>query len=127
MRNLSTGAVLLTCGLVVGCGSQQPENSQNLEPNGAAVAAENARVAEVGTGHEPHRSAPPASPRADDSAVAGTSRRFSPAPDEDRASAPRAEAGAPAPPAPRWRDVTVPAGTALPLELLTAISSETAQ
>ena len=39
----------------------------------------------------------------------------------------RSEASAPAPAAPRWRDVTVPAGTALPLELLTAISSETAQ
>ena len=46
MRNLSTGAVLLTCGLVVGCGNQQPENSQNLEPNAPAVAAENAGVAE---------------------------------------------------------------------------------
>jgi len=128
MRNLSTGVVLLTCGLVVGCGSEQPENSQNLEPNAPAVAAENAGVAEVGPAVEPTRSAPAPSPRKDDSAVTGTSSRFSPTPDKDRASAPRrAEASAPAPAAPRWRDVTVPAGTALPLELLTAISSETAQ
>ena len=34
---------------------------------------------------------------------------------------------APAPRLPVWRDVTVTAGTALPLELMTALSSETAQ
>jgi len=127
MRNLSTGAILLTCGLAVGCGNQQPENSQNLEPNAPAVAAENAGAAAVGTAVEPAQSAPAASPRRDDSATAGTSSRFSPAPDKDRAPARRAEATAPAAAAPRFRDVTVPAGTALPLELLTAVSSETAQ
>jgi hypothetical protein len=127
LRNLTTGAVLLTCGLVVGCGNQQPENSQNLEPNAPAVAAENAGVVEIEPAVEPTRSAPAPSPRRNESAVTGTSSRFSPAPDKDRASARRAEASAPAPAAPRWRDVTVPAGTALPLELLTAVSSESAQ
>jgi hypothetical protein len=126
MRNLSTGAVLLTCGLVVGCGNQQPENSRNLEPNAPAVAAENAGVAEVGPAVDPAQSAPPASARRDGAAVSDTSRRFSPAPDKV-GEAPRREATAPAPAAPRFRDVTVPAGTALPLELLTAVSSETAQ
>ncbi len=126
MRNLSTGAVLLTCGLVVGCGNQQPETSQNLEPNAPAVAAENAGVAESGPAVDPARSAPPASARRDGAAVSDTPGRFSPAPDKVGES-PRREATAPAPAAPRFRDVTVPAGTALPLELLTAISSETAK
>jgi hypothetical protein len=50
-----------------------------------------------------------------------------PVPDTEAEAPPRTAASAPAPAAPRWRDLTVPAGTALPLELLTAISSETAQ
>src|SRR5687767_4023981 len=127
MRNQWTAAAVLTCVLAVGCGDRQPEKSENLEPPAPAAAAENAGVAEIGPAVDPAKSAPQASARRDDSAVAGTSSRFSPAPDKDGAAPRRSEASAPAPVAPRWRDVEVPAGTALPLELLTAISSETAQ
>ena len=126
MRNLRIGAVLLTCALGVGCGDREPENSQNLEPN-APVAAENSGAVAIAPPADPAPSARPASPRRDDSAVTGTSSRFSPTPDKDGAAPRRSPASAPAPAAPRWRDVTVPAGTALSLELLTAVSSETAQ
>ena len=38
---------------MVGCGDRQPENSQNLEPNAPAAAAENAGVAEIGPAVDP--------------------------------------------------------------------------
>jgi hypothetical protein len=50
----------------------------------------------------------------------GVTRDVAPAP----ANAARTQAP---PPRPQWREVTVPANTALPLELMTTVSSETAQ
>lgn len=126
MKNQWTWAAVLGCALAVGCGDQQPETAQNLELDAPTAAAENAGVAEIGPAVDPVRSAP-ASPRRDDSAVAGTTSRPSAAAGTTRLEPAReAPAAPPAPAAPRWREVTVPAGTALPLELLTAISSETA-
>jgi len=126
MKIQSTGVALLTCALMVGCGDRQPENSQNLELDAPSAPVETTGVAEVGPAAAPARSAPAASARRDSAAVSDSPGRFSP-PAATVREAPRREASAPAPAAPRWREISVPAGTALPLELLTAISSETAQ
>lgn len=134
-------AALVSSALVVGCGDRAPENTQNPEQNAPTVAAENAGVAEIGPPVDPAAGAPVASPRRDDSAVADRAPRpatrvtsgIRPAPADAppdlRSTNPASSSsGAPgAAQAPRWREVTVPAGTALPLELLTAISSDTAQ
>src|SRR5688572_15467646 len=131
-------AALVSSALFVACGDSGPENTQNLEENAPAVAAENAGVAEIGPPVDPAASAPAASPRRDDPAVANRSARPATgatsgirlAPAEARQtlrSTNPASSSLEAPSAPRWREVTVPAGTALPLELLTALSSETAQ
>jgi hypothetical protein len=128
MRNPWIGAVLVTAAFVVGCGDRQPENSQNLDLNAPAEATGSTGVADPAPALEAARSAPAASPRRDSAPAAGSSSRFSPAGDKD--VAPRRTEAAPAPAAPvapRWRDVTVPSGTSLPLELLSALSSETAE
>jgi hypothetical protein len=129
MRNQWTWAAVLGCALAVGCGDRQPENTQNLELDAPAPGAENVGVAEPGPAVNPA----PASPRRDGSAVTGTTTRPSATSgaNRDASTSLRVEdlrRNAPAvsaPAAPRWREVTVPAGTALPLELLTAVSSET--
>jgi hypothetical protein len=126
MTNQWTWAAVLGCALAVGCGDRQPETTQNLQLDAPSAAAENAGVAEIGPPVNPAQSAPPASPRRDASTVTGTTSRPSAAPYTEREAVRRDAPAASAPAAPRWRDVTVPAGTALPLELLTAISSETA-
>jgi hypothetical protein len=111
MKSHWTFAALVSSALLVGCGDRGPENTQNLEHNAPAVTAENGGVAEM-------------APAVDPAASAQAARRTSPA----ASSATPSTFPAPsAPPASRWREVTVPAGTALPLELLTALSSETAQ
>jgi hypothetical protein len=130
MKNQWTWAAALGCALAVGCGDRQPETTQNLELEAPAVGTVDTGVAETGPAANPA----PASPRRDSPAVTGTTTRPSAASGGDRepatsyrAESPRREApAASAPAAPRWREVTAPAGTALPLELLTAISSETA-
>ena len=131
MKTHWTFAAVLSCALVAACGDSQPETTQNLPVDAPTAAAENAGVAEIGPAGDPAQSAPSASPRRDNTAVSGTtSRPAAPTADREpsaslRAEAPRRNAEA-APAAPRFREVTVPAGTALPLELLTAVSSETA-
>ncbi len=127
MRNHWTGAALLSCALMVGCGDRPSETSQNLDPNAPPAAADNAAVVENAPAAAPTNGGPAASPRRDGPGATGTSNRFSPPPDKGVAAPRRSEASAPAAAAPRWREVTVPAGTALPLELMTAVSSETAQ
>lgn len=134
-------AALVGSALLVGCGDRAPENTQNVEQNAPVVPAGNAGVADIGTPVDQPVRAPAASPRRDDSAVPDRSARpatratsgIRPASAEElpplRSTNPArstSEASG-ASQAPRWREVTVPAGTALPLELLTAISSETAQ
>jgi hypothetical protein len=140
-------AALLSSALVVACGDRGSENTQNAPENqGTAVNI----APEPG---DPTTQAPtPAEPprlssnrdnsgvRPDTSGARSTSgnqpaARPSPAPPARTNAAPRpAERFDPAPPraaaapAPRItvRTVTIPAGTALPLELTTAVSTETA-
>lgn len=140
MKNLWTTAALLSLLLPVGCADRGENNAAPedkaappaaapAEP-GAAPAArpeeaapaptEGTRATTSARATRPSTSAPPSAPRS------STSRA------EDARPAPRATAAtegnaAPTRRAAEWREVTIPAGTALPLELETALSSETAQ
>ena len=142
MNSQWTIAVLLSSALIVGCNdrnAQNPEQNQDqalatqpaideqvnpatpaapapsssapVDNSGARVDRTDTSGARATTGSRPARPAPapPAAPT--------TSRDVTPAP---------APAAPPPPPRPQFREVTVPAGTALPLELMTAVSSETA-
>jgi hypothetical protein len=124
-------AAVLGSALLVGCGDRAPENAQNLEettpavtepaPEGAAIQPPDAAPGRPDVSPRVDGSAAPRTPGGAPAPRATTGAR--PAPVD--AAPPRAEA--PAPPAPRFREVTVPAGTALPLDLITPVSSETAQ
>jgi hypothetical protein len=134
-------AALLSAALVVACGDRGTDNTQNpQESQGTAV-----DVAPEGTA--PAVSPAPAdapavssnrdssSARLDDSAARATTGGRAPAraPTAARTDAasrpanePAAERPARTPARPTVRVITVPAGTALPLELTTAVSTETA-
>ena len=124
MRSHWTLAVLLSSALVVGCGDRGTDNSQNLEENGTTPGT-------TGVATDQPTADPAPAPRRDTSAAP---RRSTPPPaaiDVDPAhgvqTSRSANSATPAPPRiPAFREVTVPAGTALPLELETALSSETA-
>lgn len=132
-------AALLSSALLVGCGDRAAENTQNTAENeGTSVALPPETGDQVNL--QPAPAEPPAaSPNRDSSAnrapsTTGASRSAAPAPrptappreaDRREAPAPREDA-APAP-RPTIRTVTIPAGTALPLELTSAVSTETAR
>jgi hypothetical protein len=130
MKSHWTIAALLSSALIVGCGDRGTENAQNFEenPNQAPVAG----TTGADQVNPPAATAPAASSsaRVDGSTVRDT-RLDTPRPAPAAPSRPAvvAPAARPAPAAPRptWREVTVPANTTLPLELTTALSSETAQ
>ena len=146
-----TTAALLSSVLIAGCGDRGTDNSKNLDENGPAATAGTATVDDreavpetsarvddsairdtqaprtpartttrprtANAGSTSPAAAPqyrPAEPQGTN-VVAGTVDR------------PARNAEAPAPRLPVYRDVTVSAGTAVPLELLTELSSETAQ
>lgn len=128
MKNQWIAAVVISAAFAAGCGEKSAENPQNSpQPDGTTVAVPQ----EPGTQANLQPAPADVSPKRD--AVATTSRprpqaaRAETRPAPIAAEAPRVNA-APAPrPAPVVRFVTIPAGTALPLELTTAVSSETAQ
>ncbi len=109
MRTQWITVALLSSGLAVGC-SGNDQNAANSAPETAPVAES--------------VPAPPATPRVEPAAPAP-----SVTPPKSRPVAPSSvRAPRPVVPAkPRFREVTAPAGTELPLELTTALSSETAQ
>ena len=140
MRPTWISVALLGAVVTASCGDRTPETAQNIaqtEPGSPAdVSGQPAPAA-------PESSATGATaPRQDGSSVV---RRDTPPRNGSSAShhatqpagstaapslggaASTAPAAPPAPPAPRWREVTLAAGTALPLELMTALSSETAK
>ena len=146
-----TTAVLLSSVLIVGCGDRGTDNSKDFDQNGGAPTAgratvddreavpetsarvDDSAIRDTEPARTPARTTtrprtsnntstvPPAEPRyrpaepQGTNVVAGTVDR------------PARNAEAPAPRLPVYRDVTVSAGTALPLELMTELSSETAQ
>lgn len=107
MRTQWIAVALLTSGLAMGCAGNE-QNSASSTPE-TAPAVEPA-PAPVETAPVPSNAAPKPRPAAPSSARA-------------QAAAPRPVA----PAKPRFREVTAPVGTELPLELTTAVSSETAQ
>jgi hypothetical protein len=121
-------AAILSAAVAAGCGDKGQQNAQNSDQTTLTPAGETAGADQQ-----------PASPNADNPAARPDSSGSQPTagsrvnPSRPAATprsdaAPRADARRDeAPPARVVREVTVPAGTSLPLELLTALSSETAQ
>jgi hypothetical protein len=147
MRIHWVSAILLSSALAVGCGNRDNQNPQNFEQNKAAPATtapadQNQANRDALSPDENSAPAQPAGARATTAArpaptPAPRTRRETrkrTVPGEGAAASASegtraAATGTPAPQAPReeFREVTIPAGTALPLELLTPLSSESAQ
>jgi hypothetical protein len=133
MKTSWTAATLLCTAFLVGCNGSTPENTQNFEQTALAAPAdpsappvtESAPVVQ-GLSSAQDRSASPI--RREPAARSAATTRPAPAPSQPQAAAYAAPvAAAPAPSRPRFREVTAPANTSLSLELMTALSSETAQ
>ena len=133
MKTSWTAATLLCTAFLVGCSGSTPENTQNFEQSALAAPAdtsappvtESAPVVQ-GLSSAQDRSAAPI--RREPVARPAATTRPAPAPSQPQASASAAPvAAAPAPSRPRFREVTAPANASLSLELLTPLSSETAQ
>src|SRR2546430_12902588 len=146
MKSYWTIAALLSLVIAAGC-ADRGDNSQNRNRNEQAPAAAQADAPAVSPAPA-HTAEDSAAARREEGsrATAGTraprpanpspSARQPvtpgrPAPEHDpvteRALAEStARSAAPAPRVPEWKEVTIPQGTALPLELETALSSETA-
>lgn len=113
MRTQLIAVALLSSTLAIGCGEKDEQNTMNAAPEANAPAAEAAPAPQ------------PATP-----ATSSTAHTPSTTAPKSKLAAPRIVAEAPrpvAPAKPRFREVTAPAGTELPLELTAAVSSETAQ
>ena len=145
-----TTAALLSSALIVGCGDRGTDNPKNFDEHGAASTAGTTTV-------DDREARPETSARVDDPAIRDTQvdrapartaprqRTTSAAPARpsapeyrpaqpqgnnavtERADRPARNADAPAARLPVYREVTLNAGTSVPLELMTELSSETAQ
>jgi hypothetical protein len=132
MKTSWTAATLLCTAFLVGCGGSTPENTQNFEQNALAAPADlstppvtESAPALQGPSSAQDRSAPTI--RREPAARPAATTRPAPAPSQLQTAASAAPAAAPAPSRPRFREVTAPANSSLSLELMTALSSETAQ
>ena len=128
MKRYSLPAVLFGLVLSIGCGGNDPAPAEN--PGEATPPTAEAPV-EPTEGATSQPAAEP-SPRGDTAAPRTGGTRPSPAAPAPGRTTPRAEVATPEPaparPAqPAARELTLPAGTALPLELETPLSSETSQ
>jgi hypothetical protein len=155
MRSHRTIAALLSSALIVGCNGRNNDNPQNSDQNQAAAQANAPATSDQTVAPAPQAQAQQPYSTTDSSAAssqrATTGRRESVTP---RASTPSqnqtrpststynappaanlpasgnsraAAVEAPAAPVPQFREVTVPAGTELALEMTSAVSSESAQ
>ena len=129
-------AALASVPFLAACGERTPSEPQDTEENQVLTAPPPAGAQAPSAGADATLAPPPLSTRRDGS----TGTRPAPTvgarpttgnhtvPEAMPSEAPPARDAAPPPaaPAPQWREVTIPVGTALPLELLTALSSETA-
>jgi len=122
MRSQWTIAALLSTVLIIGCGGGNATTSQDSQDNQAS-----ALPAAEGTGAQGVSQPPAQSTAATTANRAAASRNETASSVSDRAPAPAAPAAASAASAPQWRELTLPAGTALPLEMTGTLSSETAQ
>ena len=145
MRSQWTMAAVLSCALVAGCNDRGTNNDQNLEQTPDQAPATGAGAADQVNPATPAAPAPSTSPTVDNTAprserndtttgaraTTGSRPTTRPAPPRNNNEVvpdiqPRESAAPAAPARPRYRELTVPAGTALPLELTTALSSATA-
>lgn len=128
--------------VAAGCGDRTPENTENIEQNGTVVPAGPAAQPGPQAAAEPSANGATVRGQNDSTAVRRDTRPQAVPPSARTAApasrsaatagstadpAPRASAPAASAPAVRWRELTLPAGTAVPLELMTALSSETAK
>jgi hypothetical protein len=155
MRSHWMIAALVSSALAAGCNGRNNDNSQNSDQNQAAAPANAPAATDQTVAPAPPAQTQPPYTTADNSAVrperstaasrATTGRREAPRPATPSSQAssgynnapavglpPRdnnrpAETAAPAPRLPEYREVTIPAGTALPLAMTSTISSESAQ
>jgi hypothetical protein len=121
-------AAILAAAVAAGCGDKGQENAQNADQTTVTPANETATTNPQAV--SPSTDNPAARPDSSGSQPTGGSRTNAsrPAAKPRNDAAPRAEARRDeAPPARVVRELTVPVGTSLPLELMTALSSETAQ
>jgi hypothetical protein len=157
MRSHWMIAALLSSALAAGCNGRNNDNSQNPEQNPAAApAATDQTVAPAPPAEtqapystadnpavrtQPQNTAPRATAGRREAPRTSAPSRTEPAPQANSSYSnsasnapavglpPResARAEAPAPRLPEYREVTIPAGTSLPLEMTSTISSESAQ
>jgi hypothetical protein len=144
-----TTAALLSCALLAGCNDRGNDNAQNLEQTQDQAPATGAGAADQVNPATPAAPAPSTAPTVDNSAAradrndtttgaratTGSRPTTRPAPAAPTTRnnngvvpdiRPRETATPSAPARPQFREVTIPAGTSLPLELTTALSSTTA-
>ena len=120
-------AALVSTVIAVGCGGANPPDSEETQPVAppadSTVIPDEPVSPQVDTpAPDERRTPPPSRP----SGAASTSRPPArPAPVSPQASARDERPATPPAPQVQYRNLTVPAGTALPLELLTSLSSET--
>ena len=132
MKSTLTSAALLSLLVIAGCADRGDNNAQKPDENKAPAATEAAPDRGEPANRDSAAARPDASSEGARATTGAAARRSAPgarseaAPrSTDRAIAPRDEA--PARRIVEWRELTIPEGTALPLELETALSSETAQ
>jgi len=130
MRLQWVSAAILGAALATGCGDKGQENSQNIDQTAAATPADATGVDRQAVSPDADNSA--VRPDSSGSQATAGSRLAPPAKpaparrnEAARDVAPR-ETRENAAPVRVTRELTVPAGTTLPLELMTALSSETA-
>jgi hypothetical protein len=116
--------VLFVCTVLAlaGCSPASPPAAGSAAPAAATPAA----PAAPGTPATPAAAAPPANSAASPAPAApGSATSPSPPATATAASAPAQEPAAPTAPAPTFREVTVPSGTRLSIELRTGVASDT--
>jgi hypothetical protein len=122
-------AALLSTALVVGCAEKASENTENTAGTEGTSVAVNPEPGQP-TNLQPPAAQPAASPNADVSAGSSARQTTGTRAPAARPSAPAREESAPrasAPPPVTVRELTLPAGTALALELTSPVSTETAR
>jgi len=121
MRVHWVSAALLSSALVVGCGDRGSQTTDNTQPNAAPAASGPAEQTDG-------RGKSQVSPDRDTAVRPSDARTDARARSENRRESARSVDRAPSSaPTEAFRELTIPAGMALPLELMTPLSSETAQ